>query len=1702
MLACQDPPVPERLYTRVAVVQIAAHPAIVSAGGRSPLEDPLYGDGAADTLVIDGKVPEALEKRLVALRARVKQSYLAHLRTKITAVLSQCKAWGVRVVVFPEYAIPAELLDDVAQASADLVVVAGTHSVDRDARKAGVYEKLRAAEAPALESAVCPVIHRGRLLALQPKLHPAAAEGAMKPGTTWNPIDLPDGIPGPMGILVCLDFLNRESTEHRALVGDHLARCRFLAVPSWTPTHTLSEFSAKGSEEARRYGRPVLYADTAGLAKGEGGGTTAFVDEGRPSDLRGFPDSVGVLEPGEEGVVVADIDLGFERTGRSRRYDSAPPVKPFAVASLVDRRHPAGATYAEWLDYMRETLAREDDSAVDELSERVAAAKEILVNAADIGQGARERRLRRLVRDHSRFGVAWFRLCLREVTLPEDALPLRDTRAAMAAGAADAIFAWRADDRDLRLAELGDRLEKGRRAHGVMEASEWTDAARLAFARVHAAVLREDGPPTLIGLDAGERAARVKALVDSFNGAKTMIADRRRLKLRDVGDAFVEPLVRVGDEESTRPAVAALDGWLRSGVQTALLLGEFGSGKSALLAEWCARLVSRDVSSGTPLPILVDLATASVDADATTMLLAAASLPDEPRNRDALRLLVSEGHVLPCFDGFDEMAGRVGGVGLMERLCGLACIAARGGKILIASRDHYFANEKELRSTTAKALSNALGAASEHVRITVQPFDPVRVAELVRDVVGETGVDAALRKIANAYDLGDLVTRPLLLCLVLQSLDRIDPRARFAPADVYEACVQRWLEHTAEDGVSMPRDQKIILAEALAEQLWRSGSASCSLEELRASVRSRTGRFALPDHLPATQAFLDVQGGAFFVRDGSDRFRFAHQSFLEYFLARSLAFTMVERPFASLATKRLTPEVTSFVGEVLRRRGDPKQSAAVQAVRDWLAGNSDATGDPPAETREASANAVRLLHGLRRGAGAHDGWGLGKPDLRGIALVSENLLGVDLAGARLRGANFHQANLTNANLAEADLSLVLLSHAHLINANLTGANLTNAVLVGADLSRANLMGASLQGANLTGARLLGASIGAADFSRANLTDAYLQGTDLTGADLTGVNFANAFLRSANLAGKDFTGIVLTGANLTLADLTDANLTRAVHLKDACLKAVNLSHANLVDADLAGVDLSDANLTGADLSGADLTKAILITANLKDAILTNAKLSDTTLSVVRLTNANLTRADLARANLPHGDLSGANLSGANLTGADLSGASLTNANLTRADLSGANLSNAVLTGANLTDTVLTGAIVAGIEGMERPVLVELSFAKNEAYPIVAGVIASGLIGSDSASDGRTVPAAPQSIERTTRRAVTKHEGDALEESLIPPTPSPFRPGPALTDVDALAGREPALSELLSLVQSRSPAILVGPRRSGKTSLLRLLERRLAAHRPVHYVTLEGTSVRSAHDLARLLSLAVPSPNRTRGIVKKRGQSGLAFRRLFAGDPPPVFLIDEVAHLYRADETLFPWLRSLGQEFAGLVLAGSPLDWVNVVRRAATVAPGSSFGNDLSPVVLGPIGDAAAVRFLVDTSGNAIPPEVAHNVVELTGPWPFYLQVMGHALLEADRSDRRRPFLERSALRELYEKRLLFERTAVFEGRWRELPARTRAVLRAHADARPRLSDLDPADRTRVIDAGLCDAVGAWLPDRPFFDWILANLAILDDGSSPT
>jgi len=533
---------------RVAVVQLAYHPAF-----KDTLADPLFSlDRPTSSLLPDGlqAAPEAIRSKFNELRRRIRATYVEHIRRRVEAILEACKAWKVDLIVFPEYSIPPDILESLAHVAGQMVIVAGSHYVDRATIRGHIYERLGGRPSPdLLEQSVSPVIHEGKLRALVPKLHAAKPEvGTLRLGMEWDPVPLPESIPGPMAVLICLDFISRQSSQHLDYVARPLGNCRFIAAPALTNTHSLPEFNSQALKDARREHRPVLFANYA-----LGGGSTIIVDEGRETDTSLFPEHTGRLEPNEEGVIVADLDLGVDRVGLSTSYVLIPSVTPVAAASLVYRG--IEQEYSGWLDALQTKLVAPDHTDYQRL-EDIAALVLQTPPPTPNHKSARKRRLDRLAQDiEDESSLLRVKQLSTELILAENILPLNELRAALARGAADEVTQWVNELGVSEFASVATRLSEPweKLAHSM---KTWSSQARTALENIRASVRggpAPHDPKKLIGLvDLYEKEIE-RGFEEEDKKASALSRQGRYAEARDIYKAMqtrAEDMVRRGENEA------------------------------------------------------------------------------------------------------------------------------------------------------------------------------------------------------------------------------------------------------------------------------------------------------------------------------------------------------------------------------------------------------------------------------------------------------------------------------------------------------------------------------------------------------------------------------------------------------------------------------------------------------------------------------------------------------------------------------------------------------------------------------------------------------------------------------------------------------------------------------------------------------------------------------------------------------------------------------------------------------------------------------------------------------------------------------------------------------------------------------------------------------------------------------------------------
>lgn len=447
------PSPPDDGYLRIAVAQLHYSPAAVVAEA-SYLEQPF----ALHELW--GQVPARPNFRAIAnhrrtFGKRMRELYCKQVTAKLSALVSQCEQWHCNVLVLPEYSVPPEAIVSLLPACGAMVTVLGTHYMEAARTRGTFYSDLGiAAAAPG--HAIAPVAAGGAIIGSQLKLRRSKWEADIHCSREWNSISIAALGGRALGVLICIDFLDSKNEVFAQVVQPNLNGTALLAVPSHTPAHTRKEFESDLRKEAKRYGRPVAYANTS-----SGGGSTVYV-EGANSQ-QAFPHGIEVLEPGEEGVVVVDVDveLNRPRDSSATRLDHRAVSRPVAAAQLIylstesgKIHHSCVAEIARGISLDQLVVAVQTNSARLETS------------ASNVGDRTEQRVMDLLdkvdaIDDRERV------LCrLRDLFLPADILPPKDLRDLMLGLAEEETAKWSGDHEvAVFIAECRKQLQAARAGH-------------------------------------------------------------------------------------------------------------------------------------------------------------------------------------------------------------------------------------------------------------------------------------------------------------------------------------------------------------------------------------------------------------------------------------------------------------------------------------------------------------------------------------------------------------------------------------------------------------------------------------------------------------------------------------------------------------------------------------------------------------------------------------------------------------------------------------------------------------------------------------------------------------------------------------------------------------------------------------------------------------------------------------------------------------------------------------------------------------------------------------------------------------------------------------------------------------------------------------------------------------------------------------
>ena len=557
---------------------------------------------------------------------------------------------------------------------------------------------------------------------------------------------------------------------------------------------------------------------------------------------------------------------------------------------------------------------------------------------------------------------------------------------------------------------------------------------------------------------------------------------------------YVEPLIGYDLEGRGELATSVVTEWLENPEWKQLtLLGDVGTGKSFLSKIVAYKLGEEFLKDplNKPLPILVDLRNADRQLTLEGLILSHFGTSGLPQvSFDVFQYALSHGQIVIIFDGFDEMASRVTPQITTRNFHELVRCVQGQAKALLTCRTHYFKSRTEEEDIIFGGSSQSK---SENVRelyydlisrkgfkiAYLRPFTQQQIEQYVK-LVKPTATREAMAKINKTYNLMELSQRPMLLDMIVKSIDKLGD-SEINQSTLYEVFTDAWIHRDQWRDV-LSADDKTSFLKVLAQQLWQDDIEVIHYSSLLERIRSD-----LADRITSQQELSEIDNeirtASFLTRNDAGFYGFAHKSYQEYFFARFIAGELTEGRVESLYTRRISLEVAGFLAHMLHGTGAEAdlEQILTSTYRPMI-----------------SENALAILYGIRKNE---------------LLASSSSNLSIKLPDAcDLNGAQLEQISLEGATLRKASLE---------------NANLNEAILVRTDLSEANLSDAILTKANLTGARLKSCNIHSCTFKEASL-----EGADISESILDGVDFSDSQLAGLIFENVGFNNVIFTRAILS------------------------------------------------------------------------------------------------------------------------------------------------------------------------------------------------------------------------------------------------------------------------------------------------------------------------------------------------------------------------------------------------------------------------------------------------------------------------------------------------------------------------------------------------------------------------------------------
>lgn len=477
------------------------------------------------------------------------------------------------------------------------------------------------------------------------------------------------------------------------------------------------------------------------------------------------------------------------------------------------------------------------------------------------------------------------------------------------------------------------------------------------------------------------------------------------------------------------------------------LIGDFGSGKTTIMGKIFYELAKSRIDTGSGrYPIQLKLR--SLLSHNSLWAFVSSSLRDGQYilpERSVYEAMLAAGGLIFLLDGFDEIHTSATAVERAEYLKRLLPILGSPCPCIISTRPTYFANFREMYG----ALQNLLEPPVKFERLEQSPFNlnwlldrlniskaeiiPARIltnliqiepmderhilkylrifGAKIKESTGDNE-ESFLENLYKIYDIKDLLRRPLLLNMIVVTiieggLDISRAWSKIGPSTLYDLYTQLCARRDASNRPSTKRIAQVLTPEErlagcreLALAMLRKGSIELQAREVndavaRVKIASKKVIANVGQADFRERILTDIRLCSFLSFSDDGKFRFAHKSFFEFFVAQQLVIEIGKRlaVVSEFARLNIPKEVIGFLGSYAR---DVESFARHVKMAFFNQGNDGAEVDA-------------LFHRTVVASGVL---------LETVHLFRKKILDVELRRAAITGARFEKVSLCRVDLED------------------------------------------------------------------------------------------------------------------------------------------------------------------------------------------------------------------------------------------------------------------------------------------------------------------------------------------------------------------------------------------------------------------------------------------------------------------------------------------------------------------------------------------------------------------------------------------------------------------------------------------------------------------------------------------------------------